>query len=109
MGIEEQQVGRTVPGGRRNLTELGSRATASPTHPRVTGLLIAIGCLVIWTAVADEPTKTNAAPDTEIYWSLKPVSRPPVPAVANRKWKPRNPIDTFLYAKLVELKVAAST
>src|SRR6266404_8963266 len=108
MGIEEQQVGRTVPGAPRNPTELGSRATASPTYPRVSYLLIAIGCLVIWTAVADEPTKTNAAPDTEIYWSLKPVSRTPVPAVANRKWKPRNPIDTFLYAKLAEMKLAPS-
>ena len=91
---------------RRNLRPRLAR-TASPLPERYLSVNY-VGCLVIWTAVADEPTKTNAAPDTEIYWSLKPVSRPPVPTVANRKWKPRNPIDIFLYAKLAEVKLAPS-
>ena len=33
---------------------------------------------------------------------------PAVPALANRKWKARNPIDNFLYAKLAEARLSPS-
>ncbi|HEU0011330.1 MAG TPA: PSD1 and planctomycete cytochrome C domain-containing protein [Verrucomicrobiae bacterium] len=33
------------------------------------------------------------------HWAFQPVSRPPVPAVKNKSW-PRNPIDSFVLAKL---------
>jgi hypothetical protein len=49
------------------------------------------------------------AAENETHWSLKPVTRPNVPAVANRKWKARNPIDPFIFAKLAEVKLSPSS
>src|SRR5438445_12709484 len=62
-------------------------------------LLAAWGLLVDSRALATEVVKTNATPSAgnEIHWSLKPVTRPKVPAVANPKWKARNPIDHFIF------------
>jgi hypothetical protein len=50
----------------------------------------------------------SAATADETHWSLKPVARPTVPALANPKWKPRNPIDNFVFAKLAEAKLSPS-
>src|SRR5437667_11927037 len=44
----------------------------------------------------------------ETHWSLKPVARPTVPAVADPKWKPRNPIDNFVLGKLREARLSPS-
>jgi hypothetical protein len=46
------------------------------------------------------PADTNSSAQT--HWSLLPVTRPKVPAVSNRKWKARNPIDHFVLTKLGE-------
>ena len=45
---------------------------------------------------------------TETHWSLKPITRPNIPPVPNHKWKPRNPIDNFILAKLAEAKLSPS-
>src|SRR5438309_291135 len=44
----------------------------------------------------------------QIHWSLEPVIRPVVPSVAIPKWKARNPIDNFIFAKLAEAKLSPS-
>jgi hypothetical protein len=46
--------------------------------------------------------------DKETHWSLKPVTRPIPPPIANRKWSPRNPIDNFIYAKLADAELSPS-
>ena len=64
-------------------------------------------------SVADDG-KTNSSVgiqkegETETLWSLKPTTRPKVPSVSNRKWKPRNPIDNFILAKLADAKLSPS-
>ncbi len=50
-------------------------------------LLLLLPCLLL----ADEPTQT--------HWSLKTVSRPPIPAVHTNGWA-RNPIDAFTWQRL---------
>jgi hypothetical protein len=73
------------------------------------GLILTAGC-----ALAADTEKTNSLPDakteakTQTHWSLMPVLRPDAPQVTNPKWKPRNPIDNFVYAKLAESKLSPS-
>src|SRR5207237_8541422 len=57
---------------------------------------------------------TNSAPRTnpetqgETHWAQRPVIRPSVPVLSGPKWKARNPIDNFIFAKLTEAKLAPS-
>jgi len=44
----------------------------------------------------------------EIHWSLKPVSRPAVPSIANRQSQRTNPVDAFIKEKLMEKKLKQS-
>ncbi len=61
-------------------------------------------------ALAKELVEANAQPSVtnEIQWSLKPITRPAVPSIANAKWKARTPIDNFIFAKLAEAKLSPS-
>ncbi|HEV3258474.1 MAG TPA: PSD1 and planctomycete cytochrome C domain-containing protein [Gemmataceae bacterium] len=43
-----------------------------------------------------DPAQTSPAAE---WWSLRPLSRPPVPAVRDRAW-PRTPVDAFVLAAL---------
>jgi len=53
--------------------------------------------------------KAGGAPASSTdWWSLKPLVRPAVPAVANRQWPVANPIDAFVHAKLAEKHLAPS-
>ena len=83
-----------------------SRGTASPACRAAR--VFALAVLLIACAAAAAPAETNASADAEVHWSLKPVTRPAVPRIANRKWKARNPIDNFLYAKLAEARLSPS-
>jgi hypothetical protein len=53
-----------------------------------------------------DPSKTNS--ETETHWSLKPITRPQPPKIPNRKWKARNIVDNFVFAKLAESKLSPS-
>jgi hypothetical protein len=66
------------------------------------GFLILLLCSVADVSCALGVEETNS------HWSLRPVLRPAVPSVSNRKWKPRNPIDNFIFAKLAESKLSPS-
>jgi len=46
-------------------------------------------------------------PDKSDWWSFKPATRPPLPAVKNKSWA-RNPIDLFILAKLEQEKLSPS-
>src|SRR5262249_3946912 len=47
-----------------------------------------------------EGVKLRDRPDgSETWWSLRPLARPPVPAVKNAAWV-RTPVDHFILAKL---------
>src|ERR1043166_8160602 len=50
----------------------------------------------------------TSASITNTHWSLQPVTRPQIPPVGNPRWKPRNPIDHFIFAKLAEVKLSPS-
>ena len=51
--------------------------------------------------------QTAAKSPASTLWSLRPVVRPPVPAVRDRAW-PRNPIDAFILSRLETEGVAPS-
>jgi len=61
-------------------------------------------------ALAKELVEANAQPSVtnEIHWSLKPITRPAEPSIANAKWKARTPIDNFIFARLAEAKLSPS-
>ncbi len=67
-------------------------------------LIYNIPALAAETASAE--TKPPASEET--HWSLKPVTRPIVPAVQVGKWKARNPIDNFILARLAQAKLSPS-
>ncbi len=50
----------------------------------------------------------DARPAKPVHWSLKPVTRPPVPAPAGGKATAPNPIDVFVAARLEEQKLTLS-
>lgn len=52
--------------------------------------------------------QVKAEKQTETHWSLKPVTRPEVPHLAQTKTKPRNPIDNFIFNRLAENKLSPS-
>ena len=52
-------------------------------------------------------TSHAAEPTNETHWSLQPVKRPTLPA-APKQWKPRNPIDHFIFARLAGTRLAPS-
>ena len=52
----------------------------------------------------EPPTATKV--DKSDWWSLKPIARPPVPAIRNPQSAIRNPIDAFILAKLDEKHLA---
>ena len=56
---------------------------------------------------AKPPPEQGADTGQQTHWSLKPVVRPTVPRVADRK-APANPIDGFILQKLGEQKLKAS-
>jgi hypothetical protein len=45
------------------------------------------------------------SPEAKQFWSFQPVGEPPVPAVKNAAW-PKNPVDSFILAKLEEKGLA---
>src|SRR6266850_2094994 len=45
-------------------------------------------------------TPDNKLADKSDWWSLKPLRRPTVPTIRNPKWQIRNPIDSFVLARL---------
>ncbi len=58
-----------------------------------------IGLLRAWVDQgADWPA--GGAAVTQVHWALKPVERPPVPVLPNRKGKLSNPIDAFVATQL---------
>jgi len=76
-------------------------------------------CFLLFFVFAHDPAatetgKTNIQPrigeptTNATHWSLKPVNRPKIPPVGNPKWKPRNPIDNFIFARLAEAKLSPS-
>src|SRR5436309_123780 len=77
-------------------------------------LVILIASFLAAHVLAAEREGTNVSSQigketgNEMHWSLKPVTRPKVPPVARTKWKPRNPIDNFIFAKLAQAKLAPS-
>jgi len=59
---------------------------------------IALGCMAITIALfAAEPGTFTAAQRN--FWSLKPISKPPMPTVKENAWV-KTPIDAFVLAKL---------
>src|ERR1051325_5751459 len=59
--------------------------------------------------VANPANAAETSPSiTNSHWSLQPISRPKVSPVANPRWKPRNPVDNFIFAKLAEAKLSPS-
>ncbi len=54
-----------------------------------------------------KPTASTSL-DKSDWWSLKPLVRPAVPSLENRKSKVANPIDAFITAKLREKNLAPS-
>ena len=53
-------------------------------------------------------TETRSSEAAEIHWSLKPITQPKIPSLADRKWKARNPIDNFTFSKLAGAKLSPS-
>ncbi|MEO6739248.1 MAG: PSD1 and planctomycete cytochrome C domain-containing protein, partial [Chthoniobacteraceae bacterium] len=51
------------------------------------------------------PPGAFIAEDDREFWSFKPIVRPAVPKIENRKSKIENPIDAFVFAKLREQKL----
>jgi hypothetical protein len=72
-----------------------------------------VALLVRWVdAGADWPIgvtlkATRPAPAEELWWSFRPLVRPPLPIVRNRAWA-RTPIDTFILATLDSKGLAPS-
>jgi len=77
---------------------------------------LALGCwsfffLARVFAVVASPTGATNTPSVDAdqtHWSLKPVTRPTVPAMPAGKWKSRNPIDNFIFSKLAESRLSPS-
>ena len=66
-----------------------------------------IGLLRAW---IDQGAKWPDEPEAgkPVHWALKPVERPPVPSLPNRKTQIGNPIDSFVVAKLAETRLTLS-
>ncbi len=64
-----------------------------------------IGLLRAWIDQG-APWPQNKKVPQKIYWSLKPVERPKVPAVRNFSGAKTNPIDAFILTKLKEKKLS---
>jgi hypothetical protein len=47
-------------------------------------------------------TSVVGRPNWQNHWAFQPVQAPAVPAIRNSQWAVRNPIDTFVFAKLEE-------
>src|ERR1051326_6011172 len=79
--------------------------------PSVTNLksLCLVGCLGLSPFGEGALGAETPASITNTHWSLQPISRPKVPPVGNPRWKPRNPIDHFIFAKLAEAKLSPSS
>jgi hypothetical protein len=75
-------------------------------HSSITAITLCCFLLPFLQTSAAESATTNSA--SELHWSLKPVVRPSVPSVHDRKWKPRNPIDNFIFAGLEKVKISPS-
>jgi hypothetical protein len=60
---------------------------------------------------ANAPAQNKRETQKETHWSLKPVTRPtiPAPVQSKSKVKPRNPVDNFIFAKLAENKLTPSS
>src|SRR5262249_17753659 len=75
---------------------------------RAMSLSLGMWGAVVWVASATEPQGGAPAAEQTNHWSLKPITRPVVPPVANRKWKVRTPGDNFIYQKLASVKMTPS-
>src|SRR5262249_9298667 len=85
---------KTTPSGRFPGTLRLSGPTATRRRPPAAPtmrLLTVITTLIAAPAFAAEP---------ETHWSLRPVTRPAVPEVRNRKFAIRTPVDAFILARL---------
>jgi hypothetical protein len=61
-----------------------------------------------WTLfAADAKQQKEFTPQQKRWWAFQKVVNPPVPAVANKAWV-RNPVDSFILAKLEEKGIAPS-
>lgn len=81
-----------------------------PIGPRLTG--VEIGLLRAWIDQGlDWPDPATALPSTAAaqptHWSFQKVTRPAIPAVADRAW-PRNAIDAFVLTRLEKEAIAPS-
>ncbi|MBI3409978.1 MAG: DUF1553 domain-containing protein [Planctomycetes bacterium] len=67
-------------------------------------LLLLLLPLAFFSASAQEKRPADSKP----WWSLQPIVKPAVPPIANDKYKswPRNPIDNFVLAKLLDKGMA---
>ena len=54
------------------------------------------------------PDEFAGAKEAKPHWSLQPLNRPEVPQIRNQKSEIRNPIDTFIAAKLAQKGLAMS-
>jgi hypothetical protein len=83
---------QAVSGARPRMPRVGPRLTESERE-----------AMRAWLdAGADWPAKlvaTAPAPAEEVWWSLRPLARPALPAVKDRSWV-RTPIDRFVLEKL---------
>ncbi len=74
--------------------------------------LILLGVANVASAAGKErivsASETNQTPEKESHWSLKAIAQPKVPAVPDRHWKARNPIDNFVFSRLGEAKLSPS-
>src|SRR5215510_8322499 len=71
--------------------------------PKLLGLcllLLPLGLCV----TGQDKTPAKKQPAKEKWWSLRPIVKPAVPLVTSEKFAnwPRNPIDNFVLAKLIE-------
>jgi hypothetical protein len=77
-----------------------------PRHIAGSGLLVLLAVLVFdWSSRALLAAGEEDAAGT--WWSLRPLNRPPLPAISNPAWA-RTPIDAFILAKLEEKGLAPS-
>jgi hypothetical protein len=53
-------------------------------------------------AIVAVAVTSSAGPPAEVWWSFRPLVRPPVPVLSIDQTAPTNPIDAFIRAKLAE-------
>jgi hypothetical protein len=79
---------------------------------RMTKSRLGLLCLLLLSQMSVAQTEktpaSSGATNIGTHWSLKPVVRPALPKVAHSQWKASNPIDNFVFAKLVSAKLSPS-